>query len=51
MGDIKALCSICGQKWANVVCNNCLAYVCDNCFNKKKDVCLLCAQGLQFKKK
>ena len=50
MGDIKALCSICGKEWADIVCNNCLAYVCKKCFNEKKDVCVLCAQGPQFKK-
>ena len=48
--DIKALCNICGQNLAKVVCDNCIAYVCEECFDKSKNLCVRCAKGKQFKK-
>ncbi len=48
MADIKALCSLCGEDWADVVCDNCLAYVCLKCFDKNKKMCKACVKGPQF---
>ncbi|MBS3171893.1 hypothetical protein J4449_04775 [Candidatus Woesearchaeota archaeon] len=48
MADIKALCSICGKNWADLVCDNCLSYVCQECFDKDKKMCKPCTKGPQF---
>ena len=47
MGDIKALCTLCGQRLGEIVCDNCGIYVCKECFDHKKGMCKGCAKGLQ----
>jgi len=44
--DIKALCTICANNLGEVVCDNCGMYVCNDCFDKKKQVCKGCSKGI-----
>jgi len=48
--DIKALCTICGHNFAEIVCDNCGMYVCREDFDNKMKICRACAKGLVQKK-
>ena len=38
------MCAICGMKIAKYTCMNCGAFVCEDCFDKRKMLCINCAR-------